>query len=31
MSLVKKNMDDGLAASIKKLTGGQKNEALTNK
>lgn len=31
MSIVRKNFDDGLGASIKKLTGGQKNEELVNK
>lgn len=31
MSMVKKNFDEGLGASIKKLTGGKKNEELANK
>lgn len=31
MSMVKKNFDEGLGASIKKLTGGKKNDELTNK
>lgn len=31
MSMVRKNFDEGLGASIKKLTGGKKNEELTNK
>ncbi|PQQ13202.1 hypothetical protein Pyn_03309 [Prunus yedoensis var. nudiflora] len=31
MNMVRKNFDEGLGASIKKLTGGKKNEALANK
>lgn len=31
MSMVSKSFDEGLEASIKKLTGGKKNEELTNK
>lgn len=31
MSMVKKNFDEGLGASIKKLTGGKKNDELANK
>lgn len=31
MSMVKKNFDEGLGASITKLTGGKKNDELTNK
>ncbi|XP_024029494.1 fatty-acid-binding protein 1 isoform X1 [Morus notabilis] len=31
MSMVRKSFDEGLGASIKKLTGGKKNEDLTNK
>lgn len=31
MSMVRKSFDEGLGASIKKLTGGKKNEELTNK
>ncbi|XP_020534900.1 fatty-acid-binding protein 1 isoform X2 [Jatropha curcas] len=31
MNMVKKNFDEGLGASIKKLTGGKKNEELANK
>ncbi|KAJ0971959.1 hypothetical protein J5N97_019918 [Dioscorea zingiberensis] len=31
MSMVRKNFDEGLGASLKKLNGGQKNEELVNK
>lgn len=31
MNMVRKNFNQGLAASIKKLTGGKKNEELANK
>ncbi|XP_038715004.1 fatty-acid-binding protein 1-like [Tripterygium wilfordii] len=31
MSMVRKNFDEGLGASIKKLTGGKKNDELANK
>ncbi|KAJ4827566.1 hypothetical protein Tsubulata_004787 [Turnera subulata] len=31
MSMVRKNFDEGLGASIKKLTGGKKNDELSNK
>lgn len=31
MSMVRKNFDEGLGGSIKKLTGGQKNDELVNK
>lgn len=31
MSMVRKNFDEGLGASLKKLTGGEKNEELVNK
>ncbi|CAK7328135.1 unnamed protein product [Dovyalis caffra] len=31
MNMVRKNFDEGLGASIKKLTGGKKNEELTSK
>ncbi|KAH7670592.1 Chalcone isomerase protein [Dioscorea alata] len=31
MSMVRKNFDEGLGASLKKLNGGQKNEDLVNK
>lgn len=31
MFMVKRNFDEGLEASIKKLHGGKKNEALANK
>ncbi|XP_077226634.1 chalcone isomerase-like protein 1 [Tasmannia lanceolata] len=31
MSMVRKNFDEGLGASLKKLTGGQKNEELVNR
>ncbi|KAI3868889.1 hypothetical protein MKX03_036418, partial [Papaver bracteatum] len=30
MNMVKKNFDEGLGGSIKKLNGGKKNEELTN-
>lgn len=31
MSMVRKNFDEGIGASIKKLTGGKKNDELANK
>lgn len=31
MSMVRKNFDEGLGGSIKKLTGGQKNDELVDK
>lgn len=31
MNMVKKNFDEGLGSSIKKLNGGKKNDELTNK
>ena len=31
MSMVRKNFDEGLGVSLKKLNGGQKNEELVNK
>lgn len=31
MNMVKKNFDEGLGASIKKLTGGKKDDELANK
>lgn len=31
MNMVKKNFDEGLGASIKKLSGGKKNDELANK